>query len=771
MPQRRRITTYRKPVTAWVTAAAVAFAGGGVMVLGNHEQSQVALAGDNDPLVDAVRLAAAPYTEGLSVALEHPLLNDLKDVLDTYGLLPEDAPQTITEFTREEPFTMFALTWKGSQDLNTFVRALQEDGTWSQWYAAPTLNRPDGQDAAGDTNGTQMIYLPATTKVQVATQGVAPATDEQPTTAVDAGLAPEELTPAPAVEPATDLPVVQAPPVELPEPEPAQDVVIPPIGETPAAPDYDISQVPAVGEEISRTPLGHRVEQAEPVSEALPPANPADMEAIFVSLDPTAIAAYDLAGVEDDLKGIPRIITRQGWAGAGATKKCNQVDGEVNAIAINATGGSNEYTPEDVPAMLRAIYDYQTTQLGWCDIGANAYVDQFGRIFEGRAGGLTKAVRGQHTAGFNENTWGVTLMGDFATIAPSQQAVDATAELAGWRSHVAGFTPDGSDTHTSEGNSKYPEGTTVVLPNIFASAEATGVADGTLSADLPEIRRKAKAHYDQIVGGSFDSQANNLLQEFRKKQQQLNAAKKLTGTVKNNPSTAANSLISALAGWDTKDGSSQATTLDNTLSKPGNQQVLQIVGTLAAAAVTMALARGVVPEQLQGAGNKEVARGVKLADVPVLITKVVALGGDTKYSRTWNQINSTFGPVLGKVLGAETKAVPASAQNSEISYIPFEHGLIVSSPEAGTHGIWGEIGNAWAAAGFDASPLGLPINEEHLTEEGLIRTDFQGGYITFNPATGDTEIRLPNGDLYDPGALLANIADQLLQELTPAAAQ
>ena len=38
--------------------------------------------------------------------------------------------------------------------------------------------------------------------------------------------------------------------------------------------------------------------------------------------------------------------------------------------------------------MMRSIYAYHTQTRGWGDIGYNVIVDKFGRIFEGRYGGL-----------------------------------------------------------------------------------------------------------------------------------------------------------------------------------------------------------------------------------------------------------------------------------------------------------------------------------------------------------------------------------------------
>ena len=117
----------------------------------------------------------------------------------------------------------------------------------------------------------------------------------------------------------------------------------------------------------------------------------------------------------------------------------------------------------------------------------------------------------------------------------------------------------------------------------------------------------------------------------------------------------------------------------------------------------------------------------------------MAFAGDPKVKETWNRVTAVAGPALGSPRGGTQVATPVGERNSRIEVTPFDGGLIVSSPETGTHAIWGAIGDAWAAQGFDAGPLGMPVNEEY-RDGDLIRTDFQGGWITFDPATGDVQI-------------------------------
>nr|WP_235634530.1 N-acetylmuramoyl-L-alanine amidase [Mycobacterium tuberculosis] len=54
-------------------------------------------------------------------------------------------------------------------------------------------------------------------------------------------------------------------------------------------------------------------------------------------------------------------------------------------------------------------------------------------MFEGSAGGLTKPVEGFHTGGFNRNTWGVAMIGNFDDVAPTPIQIRTVGRLLGWR--------------------------------------------------------------------------------------------------------------------------------------------------------------------------------------------------------------------------------------------------------------------------------------------------------------------------------------------------
>ena len=93
---------------------------------------------------------------------------------------------------------------------------------------------------------------------------------------------------------------------------------------------------------------------------------------------------------------------------------------------------------------------------------------------------------------------------------------------------------------------------------------------------------------------------------------------------------------------------------------------------------------------------------------------------------------------MGKVLGAATGVV-AYAAGTDTAFQTFQNGIILDSPRTGTQALWGKIGDAWAAQGFDAGALGLPVNQEH-PDGNLIRVDFEHGYITYDPATDQTQV-------------------------------
>jgi uncharacterized protein with LGFP repeats len=189
----------------------------------------------------------------------------------------------------------------------------------------------------------------------------------------------------------------------------------------------------------------------------------------------------------------PNIINRAQW-GADEGMRCGEprYDRGIQAGVVHHTAGSNEYTPGDSAGIIRSIYEYHTRTLGWCDIAYNAMVDKYGQVFEGRAGGMNRPVEGAHTGGFNHNTWGVAMLGNFDVVPPTPIQLRTTARLLGWVLGQARVDPRGAVVLPSEGGSftKFPFGAAPTLPTIFTHRDVgnTECPGNAAYALMPQIR-------------------------------------------------------------------------------------------------------------------------------------------------------------------------------------------------------------------------------------------------------------------------------------------
>lgn len=99
-------------------------------------------------------------------------------------------------------------------------------------------------------------------------------------------------------------------------------------------------------------------------------------------------------------------------------------------------------------------------------------VDKFGRIWEGRYGGLSSTVVGAHAGGFNTSTFGVSMIGNYDLVPVPEVTVDAVSAIIAWKFSLYGVDPRGTTVLTARNGagttSKYADGTAVTLPTIFA---------------------------------------------------------------------------------------------------------------------------------------------------------------------------------------------------------------------------------------------------------------------------------------------------------------
>jgi hypothetical protein len=147
----------------------------------------------------------------------------------------------------------------------------------------------------------------------------------------------------------------------------------------------------------------------------------------------------------------PTIYSRAQW---GANEKLRDKGslhyGTVKTGFIHHTVNANNYTPEQVPALLRGIYAYHTQSRGWSDIGYNYLVDRFGRIWEGRYGGVDRAVVGAHTLGYNEYAFAMSAIGNFDIAQPPQAVLDAYAKLFAWKLSLYNIRADATHLYVKD---------------------------------------------------------------------------------------------------------------------------------------------------------------------------------------------------------------------------------------------------------------------------------------------------------------------------------
>ena len=141
----------------------------------------------------------------------------------------------------------------------------------------------------------------------------------------------------------------------------------------------------------------------------------------------------------------PVIYSRAQWgADERMRSKSSLHYGDVHAGFVHHTVNANNYTRAEVPALLRSIYAYHVRVRGWSDIGYNYLIDRFGRIWEGRYGGIDRAVVGAHTLGYNDDSFAASAIGNYELTKPSKATLQAYATLFAWKLSLHGV--DASST-------------------------------------------------------------------------------------------------------------------------------------------------------------------------------------------------------------------------------------------------------------------------------------------------------------------------------------
>ncbi|MYX14096.1 N-acetylmuramoyl-L-alanine amidase [Streptomyces sp. SID8374] len=376
------------------------------------------------------------------------------------------------------PFSLVGVVWDDAEaELHGTVQVrTRATGTtrWSDWQDVETHNAEHGADLGsaeregrtvrgataplwvGDSDGVEVRVRP-----EAQTSHEAPKSQEAPDSQDRAA--------------ATSVPLPKGMRLELVDPgeDPAESPAVSP-GEDDPAPE------PARGAPANRAAVPAVFADTPPTAAVLPEVLTAEVAAAsavnaeVAEIGATVIPALTQAetlesvnlapGAKPYIGPRPKIVTRKGW---GADEKLRERNfaytKSVKAAFVHHSATGNNYTCKQAPSVLRSIYRYHVKSSGWRDFGYNFAVDKCGNIYEGRAGGVTKAVLGAHTLGFNTNTMGIAVLGSYASTNPPAAAVTAVSKLTAWKLGLFGGNPKGKVTLVSGGSNKYKAGVKVSM--------------------------------------------------------------------------------------------------------------------------------------------------------------------------------------------------------------------------------------------------------------------------------------------------------------------
>jgi len=237
------------------------------------------------------------------------------------------------------------------------------------------------------------------------------------------------------------------------------------------------------------------------------PVTGADLESAATFRATGALQAETALAAEPDR---PAIIARPGWgADESIVRGSPSYADRLRLSVVHHTAGTNSYSRAQSAAIVRGIQRYHVLSNGWNDIGYNFLVDKYGRIYEGRVGGVGQNVIGAHAQGFNTGSVGVAVLGTYGSAGLSAAARSALQRLLAWRLDVGHVDPRSLLNFRSYGNPRFPAGRTVRLRAIsghrdtgYTSCPGTalygrlGVIAGAVSTiGLPKL-------YDPQVGGA-----------------------------------------------------------------------------------------------------------------------------------------------------------------------------------------------------------------------------------------------------------------------------
>ncbi|TWH00719.1 VCBS repeat protein [Nocardioides sp. J9] len=214
--------------------------------------------------------------------------------------------------------------------------------------------------------------------------------------------------------------------------------------------------------------------------------------------DPAPTGDGDLSMQAGSYTPKPQIYSRAQWgADERIRDKASLSYYEIHAGFVHHTVNANNYTAAQVPGIIRGIYNYHVKTRGWSDIGYNFLVDKFGRIWEGRAGGVDRPVVGAHTQGYNQYAFAMSAIGNFEVTRPNTAMIIAYGELFAWKLSLHGI--DAGSTSQKVGSRTFK------AINGHRDAGQTACPGRYLYEKLGAIRNRAKGFQKAWKGRELES--------------------------------------------------------------------------------------------------------------------------------------------------------------------------------------------------------------------------------------------------------------------------
>ena len=656
---------------------------------------------------------------------------------------PQADAALLTDPLEVDRFFVAGFTWTGGADLPDGVRIylrVRENGSWSPWYLSEAAD--SGRDDRA-TPGTGEFVTGGADAIQASVVG----------SSLPAGLKLALVPSRPQGEEvlgADDLTTTQAAPT--------------PVIEDASAAENQGTQVDPAAMTLP----------ASPASVTRPAAASVAAPATVPVVAPAATTA----------NGLPvAVTTRAEWGANASYMSWDPEYARAGHVVVHHTAGTNSYSAGQSASIVRGIYYYHAVVLDWGDIGYNFLVDKFGTVFEGRSGSVAAPAGrmsiGAHARGVNTGTMGISMMGDYSTVSPSDAQLSSVGKMAGWFLKRAGISDvtgwAGLHVWTTE---RYQAGSTISMPRILGHRDVgyTTCPGNVGYSKLGTIRAIAKAQGSSPQGGS--SSASSTVPQDHPGAVALRGALGANGWI-----GAATSGVQASA----KGGVFQSFEHGVGYWSPATgaqfvgEPVLSVWGAYGYQTGSMGYPRsgGVVGvggsrHQIFEGGIAYWRPGGRVSFIHGSILNAWAASG---WERSWlglptsNETASTKGGVFQRfergvaywspATGAQFVGEPVLSvwgaygyQTGSMGYPRsggvvgvggsrhqiFEGGIAYWRPGGRVSFIHGSILNAWAASGWEHSKVGLPTGRAVRQADGTMTQAFEKGSISVAP-NGKVTIR------------------------------